>query len=357
MMRRTRAFTLIELLVVIAIIALLVAILLPALASARKLARRVICEGNLNQHGVAAASYGSDFQDRIFGMTWGGPYGGVYNCDCPVNHPFTVAPNMDPLAAAARQAWWILHRRAREDRFTPTSVPAAWIPHILYTHLVLNDYLQQRLPEKMVICPEDTIRATWAADPYEGYDRLPTPAIRPGPGSDNFRWPFSSSYQTAPATFSPDYQRGSRRTVSHAFNNGNHYEFMGLTGSDGPLGGRKLGDIAFPSQKVVMYDAFDRHSSKREIFYAYLDARSEVVMADGSVHFRYTRDANRGFFPNSAAGALGRPAGYVTYSPRPWEPPTRNGGATNGLLPVAYAFTRSGLQGVDFGGNEVRDRP
>jgi prepilin-type N-terminal cleavage/methylation domain-containing protein len=52
-----RGFTLVELLVVIAIIAILVAVLLPAINSARSAARRVQCQNNLRQMGIALQNY------------------------------------------------------------------------------------------------------------------------------------------------------------------------------------------------------------------------------------------------------------------------------------------------------------
>ena len=55
-------FTLVELLVVIAIITILMAMLMPAMASARKMAYRAECSGNLKQLGSAIIMYSDDYQ-------------------------------------------------------------------------------------------------------------------------------------------------------------------------------------------------------------------------------------------------------------------------------------------------------
>jgi prepilin-type N-terminal cleavage/methylation domain-containing protein len=336
---RGKGFTLIELLLVIAIVALLIGILLPALGEARRAARLAMCLSNGKQFGTATQSYASDFQDRLWGFNW---RKGETQSNWPQLNSVAAASD---LRAAVAQVIDILWRRADRTDIQP---PPSWIPHVLYSHTILQDYLAQRLPEPMVVCSEDQHRRNWQFDPRNHHDKgFWQPFQEPSPGTGappnaQLRWPYSSSYQPPPKTYdrSPEGLRISQ--ASH-----NSY----FVPTAGTLGGTRLANVTFPSRNVHVMDSEQRHFGRQHMYYGVESgaARVPLVLFDGSVNVYRTGDTNPGWQPNNESNPNPTRSGYT---PRPWEAPTSTGAPAE-LFTGHYRWTRGGLRGVDIGGPEI----
>lgn len=354
-----RGFTLIELLVVIAIIALLIGILLPALAEARGIARRVIDQSNQKQILTALNSYSTNYQDRIASFTWqpravpgGQPrYGGTDYADIRnlMNglQP-TTANGMT--TAAALQAVDIMRRRTGGDQTNKGTI-ANWIPHVWYTHLVLQDFLAARLPEKLVVSTADRNRLNWQRDAGRLYqDRFWMP-FQPNPAGNGWRWAYSSSYQYVPAAY--DYWQSTNiRQPTGPARDGRIYQVVEnqyIVNRFNRLGGLRFSDVAFPSQKVYLHDNEDRHFKREPVYYGYPDARVLIGNFDGSVEARLTSTTNPGWRPNIPTS----PAPTTFTYDKTGEPWRAQRGTRPANVAAHYRWTRGGLRGVDHGGREV----
>ena len=347
--RERCGFTLIELLVVIAIIALLIGILLPALGEARKVARMAICSSNIKQLATAGGAYATEFQDRIPAFTWRKGMGGL-----------SRYPDLEAQArnasfetqATSAQAIDILRRRGGREDIMPIN---SWIPNVYYTHLVLQDYMASRLPEKLVLCPEDQARLEWQRDPVNYHERFyPVPS---GASSNSGkRWPYSSSYQFVPASYDRFASVLTPTAASRRLRQASRHNFYFIN-SGVQLGDLHMSDVTFPSDKVYLHDSHGRHFGKIQLYHAYEDSRQPIGFFDGSVRVHFTNETNEGWRPNAPTSASPT---FYRYRPDRWEPPLRDGSRPQGLGNAGgdivrgfYRWNRGGFKGIDINGREI----
>lgn len=348
------AFTLIELLVVIAIIALLIGILLPALGQARRSAQNVVAQANARSLNTGAANYAGDSNDAIFSFTWRG--GGRYiNLK---NGKEKLAPN--DTVAAAWQTQNILQRAT--GRITGQGsmlAPQTRLMHRRYSHLVLLDYLTDRQPEPIAASPFDKNQIEWQTDPLaylepaSGFPYADGMPSESGYDTGDWTqraivqlWPFASSYQMVPAAWNSDGINGSPTYVPidstpHLFTSNGGVQ----------LGRRKMTQVAHPSGKVMMFEEFDRFSDPNGLYFAYPEAKVNLAFFDGSVRQENSADANPGWNPAAPTTPW-----LQKYVPLDTFPEPKGGLGEQTRYCTRFRWTRYGLQGIDFGGQDVGTR-
>lgn len=335
------AFTLIELLVAISVIALLIGILLPSLGKSRKSGRSLQCHSNMKQFGVALHNYAADFRYVTSAFSW------------KPGQSLSRFPDLQGgasyLQSHCNQAVDIVRRRtARNDGYYAPITDRFLDRNFGHLPLIDGGYFSEKIPETVTACPEDRMTVVW----QRNLDITPGLAETGDPDPNSslaFKriLPFWSTYQSVPNAWSREIDISPLTQAS----GGPGYHLLYYYTNQTVLENRNIADVMFPSQKVWIFDLFDRHHYGRTIWHSYEMAAQPLLFFDGAVSVRKTSDSNRGWHPSSP----GNPNVVTTYQywPTSFEPRTVSNAAADTVTGY-FRWTRSGLKGVDFGGAEQR---
>ncbi len=338
--RARRGWTCVEVVVVVVLVGLMASLLVALAPQARREARLTMDLSNLGRIASATSAYAADYDDQMWSFSW--KKTGPKNPILPSQWTQFQLAGSDPSAGSKQAADNLARRAGRHpaDFFPLASV--SWLPHLLYSHLVLLEHMDAKLPGLIFVSTGDRERLKWAQN-WEAFDRNSfAPCQPPGTNVINRRWPYSASYQL-PTAWYDQSEPGSR-----IYQDGSHSTFF--PPATAMIAPQRHSAVAFPASKVLLHDSASWHFGRRPSYFLHEDARVPMLMGDGAADVRTTSDSNRGWSPN--APKITSPT-YISYFPSCWEPPAV-GQFGSDVLPGHYRWTRSGLLGRDFGGPEVR---
>jgi hypothetical protein len=302
----------------------------------RRRTRLAVGLENLHFFGSGTESYAADHGDNIWSFWW----------RRGIQYSPQFGPAGDDTQAAANQAVDIMRRLGPEPQLS--QIPW-WMPHITTSHLVLLEHLGTELVIPQAASPEDRVLQSWQRNRGSAFLEL---VNRPsGFSASTLRYPYYSSYELGPATWSRDYAMSINGVIHPAYSQGSSYDAFNVPAASAPPAGppRRRDEVRFPADKAHMWDRYQRHFGPQVLYFGYPDARLPVLMMDGSVGVRSISSANRGFRPSTPQNASPTIASYAPDTN--WEPPTRTGATSESVI-MHLRFTRWGLRGRDFNGPE-----
>ncbi|MDF1810483.1 MAG: type II secretion system protein [Phycisphaerales bacterium] len=350
---RQRGYGLIETVVGVTIVGLMILILVPALHNARSQMHRSNSTAKLMMIGQGGAMYAQGNSGRLFGYSW--RPGETYML--PDGRTYT---ELDALRTSARQNQEVLMRRTgRTIGEFKILLMGLRVPHRRYSHLVLMDYLNLSIESKLFIDPADEKLERWHDNPLEYRDQvmtIPYAHNQDYVGYDEDgswlettvrqRWTFGSSYHSGPSVWQADYPSTRYIPLSrtpHLFAS-TFFDTVDLHN------GRSLEEVAMPSNKVWLFEEFDREQAG-DPYFAYGRSRTEKLMFDGSVNSWLSGEASRSVVPENGG------IWAQTYVPLDQFPIPLGGLGDERLINQRFRWTHLGLSGVDYGLSEPARGP
>ncbi len=339
-----RGFSLPELVVSVVAIVTVGVGMAPAMASMRGEGHNAQSMANLMEIGQGRDQYATDNKDRIFTYTWRA--GETYTL--PSGQVRT--PSTDQDAASYQNQEILMRRTGRINGATKIRNFTARIPHRRFSHLVLMDYLagddNAAFVSPLVADPADGDLLNWQQRPLDYSSGSSVPYVNGSPEGYDFetnwmedavrqRWAFATSYQVVPFAWQGD---GPNNIYFPIASTPHLFQSFG----DVILSGRYLSEVAFPAQKVHIFEEFDREQ-KRFPYFAYNIAIPEKLMFDGSINSRPSGEAHDSVNPNEPGQVWTQ-----KYVPLDTFPIPLGGFGDNTLLNMRYRWTEGGLQGVDY---------
>ncbi|MBU6412282.1 MAG: hypothetical protein KGS45_02310 [Planctomycetes bacterium] len=323
-----RAFALADLVMLTAFVLVVLALVSVMLPRQRRAAQLFESMSQMKELHTGYQQYGLDYADAVATFTWRAQ---VTNNSQWGDLRFAS----DELSAAANQATDLVRRR-----FNPSfPLTQSWIPHILYSFLILGDYMDKPLPWRVLASPADSALMQWQSDPTQ-WAAFGLPAQR---------WCFSSSYELGTAFWCKDTTNSTNGGAAPASTHNTYTVLQSTSPTTNPaFGTRRLSEVVYPAQKAMIYDRYQRHFGSRVAFFGFQEAKVPIMAADGAAQVRTTELTNRGFNPQNPTALT---YATYTYSQLNYEPPVPAG--VGSVVFGQYRWTRSGLRGIDFEGAEI----
>ncbi len=307
----TRAgLVLAELLVVMLVVAVALAVLTVAATRSRSNAQLTGSLGNLKQLSAWTFQYTQDAQGLLPGYSR--LAGGAFNTD---------------IIAQAAQARDIIRRRANPDFPTQTG----WFPQLGNIHLVLADYANLALNDRVLASPGDPFTIGLQDRP----DQLPS----------GVRHPYVCSYE-----FPPSFYYAGRSLDAGVLENAQNqaiYQYTPGTLNQTVLRQRPISAMTAPARKALIIEQFQWYFGARTPFYMFREARVPIATGDGAVALRSSADAAVGAYssPPPASNPIPVSMGYSSVTGRPPVPD----GLASTLMDGRLRWTNRLLAGRDFG--------